>query len=440
VTATVLGTRKEIELEHALAREADDGDNRFYVLFAGTPQEQRFRSVTGATSRWDKDGLQVWAALLAAQEAFEIMTLMAASIFIQECGRSWHTRCGIPHDWDVRCPDCRCRECSPCLTRHLRDRSRAESARRMDEGSRIHAIADHWSKVGLWLEPEDDIVAYIESFKRFVADYGLRPEDWEMAEARVINRTHGYAGTLDALVWIRRGRAKLADDFLDRLTKDGEPRVQQALVLIDYKSREKEDRAVFMDMPLQLAGYRFAETIVLADGTELPMMQVDAAAVIQIRPDQAQLIPMLVEEPEFKSFLALLEADGWALERGKAAIEKNTFKYAPSVTKLRQADQRKAAKERKQLEQAAAAAAGPVVASPVATEPLERPAAAPTPQERGAKAAAAARRGPAPALQDLQAHGKRVGSHPRGGRQVNTLEASVLGVGGREDPSDEIPF
>jgi hypothetical protein len=448
VTATVTGTRQEIELDHALARDEANGDGRFYLLFAGTEREERFRSVTAATGRWDKDGLKIWAAGLSANEAFEVLPSLVAALVTPDCGRSWHTRCSIEHDWNVRCPDCRCRECQQCLVRHMRDRHHAESKRRSDEGTRVHEIVGHWATTGIWMVPDDDIAVYIHSFKAFVAEYGLTPEDWEMTEARVINREYMYAGTLDAMVHLYRGRTKATDDILDRLTAEGQPRVQHALVLVDYKSREKLDRAVFLDMPLQLAGYRFAQTIVLKDGTELPMLKVDAAAIIQIRPDKTQFVLVLAEEPEFAAFLNLLGADDWALVRGKRAIEANTFKYAESVTKLRQADQRRAAKERKQLE-AAAAAAGEWVAepAPVATE---TPAAAtpapsaPTAAERGARAAAAVGRGVRPALADLaQAHGKPVGKKLRTnqplGAKIETLTASVLGMPS-EAADDEIPF
>lgn len=428
------------EALHALDRDATP-DGRFYVLFGGTDREERFRSVTAATGRWDKDGLVAWSGLLSATEATEILPQLVAALSIDDCGRTYN-RCSIEHDWNVKCPECRCRECQRCLIRHMRDRHVAESARRSDEGTRVHEIVGHWAATGIWMVPDDDIAVYIHSFKVFVEEYGLRPEDWEMAEARVINRVYMYAGTLDAMVHLYRGRTKATDDILDRLTADGRPRVDHALVLVDYKSREKLDRAVFMDMPLQLSGYRYAETIVLADGTELPMLRVDATAIIQIRPDKTQFILVLAEEPEFAAFLNLLGADSWALERGKRAIQANTFKFAPSVTKLRQADQRRAKKEADRL--AAERGETPDEASPVVAEvkgaatPAPVP---PTPAERGARAAKAVGRGVAPALADLaQAHGKRVGRTPPVGRPVTTLAASVLGSMGREDATDEIPF
>lgn len=429
-------------MTQALDRVMTD-DGRYYVLFAGTDREERFRSVTAPLGRWDKDGLLPWAGLLAGQSAFEELPRLVAALTIEDCGRTYHPNCDT-HGWDVQCPQCRCKRCEPCVIRWLRDRHEAESRRRRDEGTRIHTIADHWASTGVWLVPDEDIRAYIESFKLFVAEYGIRPDDYELLEARVINRTYKYAGTLDAVVNIYRDRSAAAYNLMDRLTPDGQPRVQQARVLVDYKSREKPDRQLYLDQPPQLAGYRFGETLVLKDGTELPMLQVDACAVIQIRPEKTELCLMLAEEPEFATFLALLQADEWALDRGRRAIGARTFSYAPSVTKLRSADARRRKKEQEQaqsiqlpdapdernvpLEQAPAAHSGPPVGA--------------TPAERGARAAAAARRGPSPVLAEMaEANGVVVKPFvPKGAVLARTTTAHAAILGGPSIDDSEIPF
>lgn len=399
-----------------------DGDAEFYVINAGTDQEERFRRVTGPLGRWDKDGLKPWASGLAAKGAFDELPALVNAMLEPDCGRTY-SRCGTEHDWNVKCPDCRCRVCRPCVVRYLRDRHEAESHRRTDEGTRVHITANHWATTGVWLQPDEDIRVYVESFKRWVAEFGLTPRDFELLEARVLNRTHMYAGTLDAAFWLTRGRSKLMDDELDRLTPDGQPRVQRALVLADYKSREKEDRRLFMDQPLQLAGYRNGEALRLKDGTEVPMLQVDACAIIQIRPDKTEFELVLAEEPEFAAFLNLLAADQWALERGKRAIGAHTFKYAPSVVKARAADSRRAKAAAKRQPMPEETLGGPVrlevatdgvvvfdTSLPVIEVTVE---AGPTPAERGARAAAAARGGYArtghimEALRDSHAPGAR---------------------------------
>jgi hypothetical protein len=254
----------------------------------------------------------------------------------------------------------------------------------MDEGTRIHHLIKHWVLTDYWLPADPDIEAYMTSFRAFVVEYGLLPTDWELAEARVINRAYRYAGTLDGALWFHRDRSQAAFDLLDRLTPDGAERVQKALVLVDYKSREKEDRAVFSDNPLQLGGYRFAEKLVLADGTELPMLKVDAAAIIQVRPDKTTVELVLAEEPEFATFLSILAGDEWMQDRGKRAVGARTHSYAPSVVKLRAADSRRKA--------AAAKASGGAAEPAPPSTPVNSAVDNPTPAERGACAAAAAKR------------------------------------------------
>lgn len=443
-----------------LTRISETEDGRFYVLFPGTDREERFRSVTAPLGRWDKDGLQIWAALLAARGAFDELAALIAATTIEDCGRTYHPGCEL-HGWDVACPDCRCKQCEPCMTRWMRDRHMAESKRRTDEGSRVHTILDHWASTGVWLIPEDDIKPYIDSFRAFVKEYGIRPADYELLEARVINRTHGYAGTLDAALHIFRDRSQAAFDLLDRITGESATRIDQALILVDYKSREKPERAVFMDQPLQLAGYRFAEAIVLGDGTELPMFAVDATAIIQIRPDKTTVELMLAEQPEFEVFLALLEADEWALDRGKRAIGARTFKYGEPVKKLRERESRqRRAQEKKAAERAAldATLTDAEIASGVRPPDVElkgRLKAGQTPPEdapeaRGKRAAAAARRGVSPVLAEMaEASGRAVGKRPvvvphveRGGvaALATTVEAAVLGAPSDSLFGDEPPF
>lgn len=430
--------------------EFGDLDSQWFVLRPGTDREERFRRVTGPLGRWDKDGLLPWAAGLAAKGAFDELTALMRAAVTQDCGRTYG-RCALPHDWNVKCPDCRCRVCEECLVRWMRDRHEAESHRRTDEGERIHGVLRDWVATGVWVPVADDIEPYIKTLRVFIAEYGLRPQDWELYEARVLNRTHGYSGTLDAAVHFHRDRSKASFDLLDRLTPEGGQRLDHALILIDYKSREKPDRAIFMDMSLQLAAYRYGETLLLRDGTELPMFAVDATAIVQIRPDQTSLELVLAEEPEFATYLSLLAADGWALERGKRAIGARTFSYPESIKKLRARESaRRRSQERKELAATTAAEMSDAeldqvsaMAARVAEKTQDD-----TPQARGARAAAAARRGVSPVLAEIaQANGKNVGRatvvphvEKQGvpGRTV-TLEAAVLGPA-HHGKDDEIPF
>lgn len=409
-----------------ITAEVPEKEGGYYLI-----GDERFRSVTAALEVWNKDALKIWSAGLAATAAFDELPRLVNALLTPECGRTYHDRCK-DHDWIERCPQCRCDACQPCVTKWLRDRFVAESARRLDEGTRIHYAIKQWVLTGYWIAVDPDIQVYIASFKAFVVEYGLLPTDWELAEARVVNRTYGYAGTLDGALWFHRDRSKASFDLLDRLTPDGAERVQKALILVDYKSREKEDRAIFNDNPLQLGGYRYAEVLVLADGSELPMLQVDAAAIIQVRPDRTTVELVLAEEPEFATFLSVLAGDEWAQERGKRAIGARTHSYAPSVVKLRAADSRRA--------KAAAEKAAPSTA-------VDKPVDNPTPAERGARAAAAARRPDAGQVwsglsnqHDPPARGKRLPSTAPRGRQVVSATVAVLGSPALPGQEDSPPF
>lgn len=399
-------------------------DGRYYVVNPGTPQEERFRSVTAALGRWDKDGLLPWAATLAAKGAFDELPALVGASMLDDCGRTYG-RCKIDHPWNEPCPDCRCKKCEACLVRWMRDRHVAESHRRSDEGTRVHHMVRDWVATGRWSIPESDIEVYVKSFRAFVVEYGLTAQDWELYEARVLNRAHMYAGTLDAIVHFHRGRSKATDDLLDRLTRDGQPRVQHALLLIDYKTREKEERAIFLDMPLQLAGYRFAEVVRLKSEQELPMPKVDGAAIVQIRPDVTSLELVLAEEPEFAAFLSLLGADEWALERGKRAVGARTHSYAPSVVRERARDARRARKTLAQDVALGLTDSELVEVSEAAAKLKDKQ--DNSPQARGARAAAAARRGVSPVLAEMKA------------ANADTMRAAVVGAAGGVADT-EIPF
>ncbi len=58
--------------------------------------------------------------------------------------------------------------------------------------------------------------------------------------------------------------------------------------LLDLKTNEK---GIYGETALQLAGYRFAQFYIGPDGKELPMIPVDRTGAIQITSDDAQLFP-----------------------------------------------------------------------------------------------------------------------------------------------------
>jgi hypothetical protein len=322
------------------------GQSSVYVLVAPDGTEERLIRVTSPLEPVAKNALIPWSARLAANAAYAELPRLVTSMLLPGCGRTYH-RC--EHDYTVKCDSCPCLDCQTCMTRFLADRHLAETYRRSDEGTRFHRFVNGWIQTGHWPQYDPDLAPYVATFRRFIDDYDLAPESFEWSESIVVNRTHGYAGTCDAGVWVRRNPAKPATvDLLDRLTNEGMPRTQEALVMGDWKTREAEGRQPFRDMALQLAGYCHAEWMRLPDGSELPMPSVHATAVLQIRPDGHDVILTLCGEPEFRGFLGFLQGHRWELDRGAAAISARTFKYASSVARERARDgaRRRAAEKR----------------------------------------------------------------------------------------------
>lgn len=116
-------------------------------------------------------------------------------------------------------------------------------------------------------------------------------------EAPVFSEQHRYAGTLDAIVDVGGSR-----------------------FLIDYKTGAT---GVYPEVGLQLASYRFSETFVgLPDGDEEPTPEVDGAAVVWLRPDGFQFIPIRADRQVFDSFLYVREVFRWVKDIQRSIVGK----------------------------------------------------------------------------------------------------------------------
>jgi len=167
-----------------------------------------------------------------------------------------------------------------------------ERDRKAEIGTAVHAAAEAHVLGAPTPDIGDDAKPYIEHFERFLVDFN---PTYELAEATVYNRAARYAGTLDAIAVIPgRGRA-----------------------LIDYKTTGS---GVYPEAALQLSAYRYAEFVGLPDGTEAPMPEVDGCAVLWLRPDGYDLIPVVADEVVFKHFRHVIESARWMEEISKGVI------------------------------------------------------------------------------------------------------------------------
>lgn len=148
-------------------------------------------------------------------------------------------------------------------------------------GTDVHRTMHHLA-LGLPLPTVGEAAGpYVEALLVWWGDHEPEPL---LAEATVLNRAHGYAGTLDA-IWRVDGRA----------------------LLIDAKTsafRGPEEG-------LQLAAYRYAEVVCLPDGTEEPMPKVDACAVLAIAPDGCELVEVEAGAEAWAAYRAALILASW---------------------------------------------------------------------------------------------------------------------------------
>lgn len=132
---------------------------------------------------------------------------------------------------------------------------------------------------------EEPLRSMVMQFLAFLVDW--RPE-YEATEATVVNRTVGYAGTLDALVRL--------PDLGDRL------------LVLDYKTGAT---GPYPEWALQLAAYANAEALWLPDGTEIPMPTVAGALILRVRPEFYALHEMPSGPEVFETFRSMAAVAQW---------------------------------------------------------------------------------------------------------------------------------
>lgn len=166
-----------------------------------------------------------------------------------------------------------------------------------DLGSRIHAQAEA-RVLGKPVAEDEECAPYVEQLLEFFDRWGVDfDKDIEAAEATVINRAHGYAGTGDLWVWLHVG-PDLA----------WTPRKRHLWVL-DYKtSATRPVDSTYPENGLQVAAVAGGERLLLDDGTELdPPGPIVGTAVLNLRADAHALIPVPKDrDAAFAAFCALV--------------------------------------------------------------------------------------------------------------------------------------
>lgn len=175
----------------------------------------------------------------------------------------------------------------------IKGRARDIASKAADRGTRVHAYAEA-DLLGLTPPPVDpDVALYVQQYRRFIKDFGVVPESVEASEASVVNRTVGYAGTMDFLLWLVTDRSDKPE-----------------LWLIDAKTSLKRPRLqTFPEHVFQLAALRHAERMWMPPGSKVAEVDMPMAArcgVLNLRQRGYALVEIDAGPKAFAAFRAAL--------------------------------------------------------------------------------------------------------------------------------------
>lgn len=138
-----------------------------------------------------------------------------------------------------------------------------------------------------------DVKPHVRWFREFLDE--MQPEFIHLEET-VWSDQHQYAGSFDAIA-----------------------RIGEEVVGLDWKT----SKSVYDSVALQLSAYRYSDRIILADtGESVGMPEWDGGAVLHVRPEGWQLVPVECGERVFETFLHLRSVFDWEREGKKRVIGK----------------------------------------------------------------------------------------------------------------------
>jgi hypothetical protein len=160
------------------------------------------------------------------------------------------------------------------------------------KGTAVHKLAEKLV-AGEEVEVPEYLAGHVESYVRFLDEWQVDPVAVEQV---VYSHKYRYAGTLDLIA-----------DF---------PTIGKRL-LCDVKTAKS---GVFPDNALQLSAYRYAECRLGEDATEQPNYEVDGCAVIHVRADGYDLVPVQAGPAEMRFFLYCQQLWRWMNDHSKTVV------------------------------------------------------------------------------------------------------------------------
>lgn len=248
------------------------GDSRFYV----EPETGvKAPGVTSVLGMLPKPFLQRWAAKMVAEEVVADL--------------------GTAVNLTIRNPQAAIDHLKNAPYRNTRDAA--------DIGTAAHDLFERLAKGEILGRVSPTLEPFVRHFSEFLET--VQPE-YHFMEETVWSDSRGpelaYAGSFDAFATINGER-----------------------IWIDNKTTRS---GIHEEVGLQLAAYRFADHIVRADGSRVPMPKADGGAVVHVRPEGWKLVPVKADEESFETFLLLRKIFNWERD-GKSGVIGRTLAEGP---------------------------------------------------------------------------------------------------------------
>jgi hypothetical protein len=241
------------------------GGSRFYI----DPEDGAIKvpGVTSVGNMLPKDFLTFWAAKESAEAAVENWDIVSELIKRDPAG----------------------------ATDYLKNAHRRKSKAASDLGSAAHDLFERLAR-GEMINDRHvhvDVKPHVRWFREFLAEVQPR---FLYLEETVWSDAHHYAGSFDAIAEV-----------------DGE------VVVLDWKTSAR----VYDSVALQLSAYRYADRIILAEsGESVDVPPMAGGAVLHVRPEGWQLVPVKCDEEIYAHFLSLRHTFEWETATKKRVVGK----------------------------------------------------------------------------------------------------------------------
>jgi hypothetical protein len=187
---------------------------------------------------------------------------------------------------------------------HLKKSPDRNTRKAADTGTAAHDLFERMARGETMGRVHPDLDPFVRHFAEFLDV--VQPE-YHFMEETVWSDSRGpglaYAGSFDAFATIQGER-----------------------VWIDNKTTRS---GIHEEVGIQLAAYRYADSIIRQDGGRVPMPESDGAAVLHVRPEGWKLVPVRADEAMFEVFLHLREVFNYEKETRSSVVGTPAF-YGPA--------------------------------------------------------------------------------------------------------------